>query len=350
MVKNAIILSWDRPTWKLHLWHYFGSLKNRIDLQNKLDSWDKMYILIADMQALTDRKNKESREAIKENIFELMKDYLLLWLTPEKINFVLQSNVPEISSIYQIFSSFTTMNYIENNIPAVREEARLKWNTDISVWFYTHPLHQAADILSISEEWKKIFVPVWKDQAWNLQYSKHISRKINNIAQKYCWNDIVSLPVELFWVEQNILWLDWKKMSKSLWNAIFIRDSKEDIKNKIMKKLKIWYNYNTKQPTNINLFNSYADLFFSKKEAEQIKKDYLEFNKLHIKTYKENLINNIWKFLEKIKINKEIGTLNDKDFKTLAKNILLTWTEKYKSVASDNYKKLVKLFFIDLEL
>jgi len=343
---SKIILTWDRPTWKLHIWHFFWSLKERLKLQNELKKWDEMYILIADMQALTDRKDKEQIKKIKENIYELMTDYLLIWLDYTKVNFVLQSQVPEISHIFYIFSCFTPRNYIDVHIPQVKQEAKLKWNKNISLWFYLHPIHQAADILSISEAWKTIYVPVWKDQSWNLNYAKYISKRINNISSQL-WNwKILSEVKEIFWVSENIKWLDWKKMSKSLWNVIYLRDSNKDIEYKIMKLMPIWYDYNQKKPLNIELFNQYTELFFDKEEAEFYKKEYLEFNKLHIKTFKKKLIENIINFLEEIKINKKILNMKEEDKRRFIDLLIKFWTEKYKNKAIKTLERLRKIFSI----
>jgi len=216
------ILTGDRPTGPLHIGHYFGSLQNRVLLQNQYET----YILIADVQALTDNFNNP--EKIRDNVCEVVKDYLASGIDPEKSTIVLQSKIPAIAELTVFFSNLVSLSRLSRN-PTVKEEIKQKthlFNDSVTYGFFGYPVSQAADILSFNAD----LVPVGEDQAPMIELTREIARKFNSI-----YGDLFNEPTALI-PEKNsrIKGLDGNsKMSKSLNNAIYLKDSEDEIKQKI---------------------------------------------------------------------------------------------------------------------
>ena len=226
MKKEKIILTGDRPTGKLHVGHYVGSLKRRVELQNS-GEFDKIFIMIADAQALTD--NADNPEKIRQNIIEVALDYLSCGLDPAKSDLFIQSQIPELCELSFYYMNLVTVSRLQRN-PTVKSEIQMRnFETSIPVGFFTYPISQAADITAF----KATTVPVGEDQLPMLEQTKEIVRKFNSV-----YGDTLIEPEILLPDNKACLRLpgtDGKaKMSKSLNNCIYLSDSEKDVKTKIM--------------------------------------------------------------------------------------------------------------------
>ncbi len=226
MSKN-IILTGDRPTGKLHLGHYVGSLRERVKIQES-NNYDEMYIMIADAQALTD--NADNPNKIRENIIEVALDYLSVGLNPDKVTIFIQSQVPELTELTFFYMNLVTVSRLERN-PTVKSEIKLRdFNTSIPVGFMTYPISQAADITAF----KANIVPVGEDQLPMIEQTREIVRSFNNTYKK----EVLVEPKAVLPDNEVCLRLpgtDGKaKMSKSLGNCIYLSDKTEDVKKKVM--------------------------------------------------------------------------------------------------------------------
>lgn len=226
MSKN-IILTGDRPTGKLHLGHYVGSLRERVKIQES-GNYDEMYIMIADAQALTD--NADNPDKIRENIIEVALDYLSVGLNPDKVTIFIQSQVPELTELTFFYMNLVTVSRLERN-PTVKSEIKLRdFNTSIPVGFMTYPISQAADITAF----KANIVPVGEDQLPMIEQTREIVRSFNNTYK----SDVLVEPKAVLPDNEVCLRLpgtDGKaKMSKSLGNCIYLSDKTEDVKKKVM--------------------------------------------------------------------------------------------------------------------
>lgn len=221
-----IILTGDRPTGKLHVGHYVGSLRRRVELQNS-GQYDSIYIMIADAQALTD--NAENPEKVRQNIIEVALDYLSCGLDPEKSTLFIQSQIPELCELSFYYMNLVTVSRLQRN-PTVKSEIQMRnFEASIPVGFFTYPISQAADITAF----KATTVPVGEDQLPMLEQTKEIVRKFNSV-----YGDTLVEPEILLPDNKACLRLpgtDGKaKMSKSLGNCIYLSDTEEDVKKKIM--------------------------------------------------------------------------------------------------------------------
>ena len=226
MAKN-IILTGDRPTGKLHLGHFVGSLRERVKIQES-GNYDEMYIMIADAQALTD--NHDNPEKIRESIIEVALDYLSVGLNPDKVTIFIQSQVPELTELTFFYMNLVTVSRLERN-PTVKSEIKLRdFNTSIPVGFMTYPISQAADITAF----KANIVPVGEDQLPMIEQTREIVRSFNNTYK----SDVLVEPKAVLPDNEVCLRLpgtDGKaKMSKSLGNCIYLSDKTEDVKKKVM--------------------------------------------------------------------------------------------------------------------
>jgi tryptophanyl-tRNA synthetase len=214
------ILTGDRPTSPLHLGHYVGSLKNRVRLQDEYDT----YILIADIQALTD--NFEHPEKLEANIFEVALDYLAVGLDPEKVKIVVQSMVPEISELTTYYMNLVTTATLERN-PTLKEEIKQKnFTKGLPVGFYTYPISQAADITIF----KAHLVPVGEDQLPMIEQAREIVRRFNRMYDR-----VLIEPRALVGEVARLPGTDGgSKMSKSIGNCIYLGDSPEIVRTRVM--------------------------------------------------------------------------------------------------------------------
>ena len=223
---GKIILTGDRPTGKLHLGHYVGSLKRRVELQNS-GEYDEIYIMIADAQALTD--NADNPDKVRNNIIEVALDYLSCGLDPAKSNIFIQSQVPELTELAFYYMNLVTVSRLQRN-PTVKSEIQMRnFEASIPVGFFTYPISQASDITAF----KATTVPVGEDQKPMIEQTVEIVRRFNSVYGEVLVEPEVLLP-------QNAACLrlpgtDGKaKMSKSLGNCIYLSDSAEDVRKKVM--------------------------------------------------------------------------------------------------------------------
>jgi tryptophanyl-tRNA synthetase len=225
-VMRKVILTGDRPTGKLHVGHYVGSLRRRVELQNS-GEFDDIFIMIADAQALTD--NAENPDKVRENVIEVALDYLAVGLDPLKSTLFVQSQIPELTELSFYYMNLVTVSRLQRN-PTVKSEIQMRnFETSIPVGFFTYPISQAADITAF----KATTVPVGEDQEPMIEQCREIVRKFNSVYGEAL-------------VEPNILLPDNKaclrlpgtdgtaKMSKSLGNCIYLSESPEMIKKKVM--------------------------------------------------------------------------------------------------------------------
>lgn len=223
---SKIILTGDRPTGRLHVGHYVGSLRRRVELQNS-GEFDKIFIMIADAQALTD--NAENPEKVRQNIIEVALDYLSCGLDPEKSTLLIQSQIPELTELTFYYMNLVTVSRLQRN-PTVKSEIQMRnFEASIPVGFFTYPISQAADITAF----KATTVPVGEDQLPMLEQTKEIVRKFNSV-----YGDTLVEPDILLPDNKACLRLpgtDGKaKMSKSLNNCIYLSDPEEEVRKKVM--------------------------------------------------------------------------------------------------------------------
>jgi tryptophanyl-tRNA synthetase len=223
---DKIILTGDRPTGRLHIGHYVGSLRRRIELQEKGD-YDKFYIMIADAQALTD--NYDNPGKIRDNVLEVTLDYLACGLDPEKITFFIQSQVSGLTELTFYYMNLVTLSRLERN-PTIKEELKLrKFENSIPTGFLTYPISQAADITGF----RGTIVPVGEDQLPMIEQTREIVRSFNNIYGETLVEPNVLLPENE--TCNRLPGTDGKaKMSKSLGNCIYLSDDEETISKKVM--------------------------------------------------------------------------------------------------------------------
>ena len=224
--KKKIILTGDRPTGRLHVGHYVGSLKRRVELQNS-GEFDDIFIMIADAQALTD--NADNPEKVRQNIIEVALDYLSCGLDPAKSTLFIQSQVPELTELSFYYMNLVTVSRLQRN-PTVKNEIKMRnFEANIPVGFFTYPISQAADITAF----KATTVPVGEDQLPMIEQTREIVRCFNRIYGEALVEPDVLLPDNKACLR--LPGIDGKaKMSKSLNNCIYLSDSEDEVKKKIM--------------------------------------------------------------------------------------------------------------------
>lgn len=223
---KQIILTGDRPTGRLHVGHYVGSLKERVRLQNT-GKFDEIYIMIADAQALTD--NADNPEKVRQNILQVALDYLACGLDPNKVNIFIQSMVPQLTELSFYYMNLVTVSRLQRN-PTVKSEIQMRnFETSIPVGFFTYPISQAADITAFGAT----TVPAGEDQMPMLEQCREIVHKFNAVYGETLTMPEIMLPQNAACLR--LPGIDGKaKMSKSLGNCIYLSDEPEDIKKKIM--------------------------------------------------------------------------------------------------------------------
>ena len=221
-----VILTGDRPTGKLHVGHYVGSLRRRVELQNT-GNYDDIYIMIADAQALTD--NADNPEKVRQNIVEVALDYLACGLDPKVSTLFIQSMVPELTELSFYYMNLVTVSRLQRN-PTVKAEIQMRnFEASIPVGFFTYPISQAADITAF----KATVVPVGEDQLPMLEQTKEIVHKFNAVYGETLVDPKIMLPDNQACMR--LPGIDGKaKMSKSLGNCIYLSDTEADVKKKVM--------------------------------------------------------------------------------------------------------------------
>ena len=226
MAKDKIILTGDRPTGRLHIGHYVGSPKRRVELQNEGDL-KKMFVFIADAQALTD--NIDNPEKVRQNVIEVALDYLAAGLDPEKITIFIQSQIPELCELSFYFMDLVSVSRLQRN-PTVKTEIGMRgFDSSIPVGFFTYPISQAADICAF----KATTVPAGEDQKPMIEQATEIARRFNHIYGETLVEPQILLPQNA--VCCRLPGTDGKaKMSKSLGNCIYLAENSKEVKQKVM--------------------------------------------------------------------------------------------------------------------
>ena len=271
---GKVILTGDRPTGKLHLGHYVGSLKRRVELQNS-GEFEKIFIMIADAQALTD--NADNPEKIRQNIIEVALDYLSAGLDPEKVTIFIQSQVPELCELAFYYMNLVTVSRLQRN-PTVKTEIQMRnFETSIPVGFFTYPISQAADITAFHAT----TVPVGEDQAPMIEQTKEIVHKFNSV-----YGETLTDPQMLLPDNKSCLRLpgtDGKaKMSKSLNNCIYLSDTEEEVRQKIMSMFTDPNHLRVQDPGNVegNPVFIYLDAFCREEQFERYLPEYKNLQEL----------------------------------------------------------------------
>lgn len=265
---GKIILTGDRPTGRLHVGHYVGSLKRRVELQNS-GEYDKTFIMIADAQALTD--NIENPDKIRDNIIEVALDYLSCGLDPAKSTLFIQSQISELCELTFYYMDLVTVSRLQRN-PTVKSEIKMRnFEASIPVGFFTYPISQAADITAF----KATTVPVGEDQLPMIEQTREIVRKFNSV-----YSEVLVEPDALIPDNNACLRLPGidgrAKMSKSLGNCIYLADSADDVKKKVMSMYTDETHIQITDPGHIegNAVFTYLDAFCKPEHFERYCKDY----------------------------------------------------------------------------
>ena len=271
---SKIILTGDRPTGKLHVGHYVGSLKGRVQLQNS-GKYDEVFIMIADAQALTD--NADNPEKVRQNIIEVALDYLSCGLDPVKSTLLIQSQIPELCELSFYYMNLVTVSRLQRN-PTVKSEIQMRnFEASIPVGFFTYPISQAADITAF----KATTVPVGEDQLPMLEQTKEIVRKFNSIYGETLVEPEVLLPSNQACLR--LPCIDGKaKMSKSLNNCIYLSDSADDVKKKIMNMFTDPNHLKVSDPGKVdgNPVFIYLDAFCQEHHFEEFLPEYANLDEL----------------------------------------------------------------------
>ncbi|MDO5291532.1 MAG: tryptophan--tRNA ligase [bacterium] len=271
---EKIILTGDRPTGKLHIGHYVGSLKRRVELQNS-GNYDEIFIMIADAQALTD--NADNPEKVRQNIIEVALDYLSCGLDPKKSTLFIQSQVPELCELTTFYMNLVTVSRLQRN-PTVKSEIKMRnFEASIPVGFFNYPISQASDITAF----KATTVPVGEDQLPMLEQTKEIVRKFNST-----YGDTLIEPDILLPDNEACLRLpgtDGKaKMSKSLNNCIYLSDTEEEVRQKVMGMYTDPDHIKVSDPGKVegNTVFTYLDAFCKEEHFERYLSEYKNLDEL----------------------------------------------------------------------
>lgn len=350
---KKIILTGDRPTGKLHIGHYVGSLKRRVELQNS-GEFDEIFIMIADAQALTD--NADNPEKVRQNIIEVALDYLSCGLDSAKSTLFIQSQIPELTELSFYYMNLVTVARLQRN-PTVKSEIAMRnFEASIPVGFFTYPISQAADITAF----KATTVPVGEDQEPMIEQTREIVRKFNSV-----YGDALVEPEILLPDNQACLRLpgtDGKaKMSKSLGNCIYLSDTEADVKKKVMSMYTDPNHIQVSDPGQIegNTVFTYLDAFCKADAFEKYLPDYKNLDELK-DHYKRGGLGDVKvkKFLNSV-LQEELAPIRARRKEYEANipyvyQILKEGSEKAERVAADTLagvKRAMKInYFDDMEL
>lgn len=310
MSKDKIILTGDRPTGRLHIGHYVGSLRRRVELQNEGD-YKKMFIFIADAQALTD--NTDNPEKVRQNVIEVALDYLSVGLDPAKATMFIQSQIQELTELSFYYMNMVTVARLQRN-PTVKSEIKMRgfgadgeaeqvFGSGLPVGFFTYPISQAADITAF----KANIVPAGEDQKPMIEQTVEIVRKFNSIYGETLVEPEILLPVNSACLR--LPGTDGKaKMSKSLGNCIYLSETADQMHKKIMSMYTDPLHVNVADPGHIegNTVFTYLDAFCKDEHFGRYWPDYANLDELKAHYQKGGLGDvKCKKFLEKI-INEEL--------------------------------------------
>lgn len=337
-MSKKVILTGDRPTGKLHIGHYVGSLKNRVELQNSGEF--ETFIMIADAQALTD--NAKNPEKVRENVLEVALDYLAAGIDPSKTTIFIQSQIPQLPELAMFYANLVSISRLERN-PTVKTEIKQKnFGEGVPSGFVFYPISQAADITAF----KATHVPAGEDQLPMIELTREISRSFN---QTYGVDLLVEPEIILSkeGIERRLPGINGMKakMSKSLNNGIYLADSFEEMRAKVMKMYTDPDHIRVEDPGKIegNVVFAYLDVFAEDKEKVAEMKAHYQKGGLGDVTVKKYLVEEMDKVLKPIRERRE----------ELAKNpeaiyeILRKGSEKAEKVAAQTLKELKQAMKID---
>lgn len=317
---KQVILTGDRPTGRLHVGHYVGSLKERVRLQNSGD-FDEIYIMIADAQALTD--NAEHPEKVRSNIMQVALDYLACGLDPEKSTIFIQSMVPELTELTFYYMNLVTVARVQRN-PTVKAEIKFRnFEASIPVGFFCYPISQAADITAF----RATVVPAGEDQMPMIEQCKEIVHKFNSVYGETLTDPKIVLPDNSACLR--LPGIDGKaKMSKSLGNCIYLSEEPEDIKKKVMSMYTDPNHIRVEDPGQIegNTVFTYLDAFSRPEHFERYLPDYAN--------------------LDELKAHYQRGGLGDVKVKKFLNNVLQEELEPIRSRRAEFAKDIPEIYNI----
>ncbi len=328
------ILTGDRPTGKMHIGHYFGSLRKRVELQNSGEY--EPYILVADVQALTDNYNNPQK--VRDSVREIVKDYLACGIDPEKSTIYIQSMIPETAELTVFYSNLVTIARLQRN-PTVKTEIAQKkelFGESVTYGFLGYPVSQAADITTFEGE----VVPVGEDQIPVVEQCREIVRKFNSI-----YGEVLVEPEVVLSEGKRIKGLDGnEKMGKSLGNAIYLADSEEEISKKVMsavtdpKRIK----KDDKGDPEVCMVAYYHKLFTNKEDLEKVCSECKAGQRGCVGCKKE-LAKNISDTLKPIREKREYYDKHPE----LVDKVLIEGTAKAKKTAEETMRKVKKAMKLD---
>ena len=328
------ILTGDRPTGRLHIGHYFGSLQTRVDMQNS-GKYDQ-YILIADVQALTDNFNNP--EKVRKNVREVMLDYLSVGIDPEKTTIYIQSMIPEVAELTVFYSNLVTIARLERN-PTVKTEIAQKkeiFGGSVTYGFLGYPVSQAADITAFEGE----LIPVGEDQLPLIEQCREIVRKFNSI-----YGEVLKEPEAVLSSAKRIKGLDGnEKMGKSLGNAIYLSDTPEEITKKVMGAVTDpnRIRKDDKGNPDVCMVAYYHNLFTNKADCKKVCEE-CKAGARGCVACKKELAKNIIDFLEPVKEKRKYY----EDRPELVDKLLIEGTKKARETAKETMKKVKKAMRLD---
>ncbi len=271
---GKVILTGDRPTGKLHLGHYVGSLRRRVQLQNE-GNYDRMFVFMADVQALTD--NADNPEKIRQNIIEVALDYLSAGLDPEKCILFIQSQIPELAELTTYLMNLVSVSRVQRN-PTVKTEIKMRnFEANIPLGFFCYPVSQAADITLF----KATTVPAGEDQEPMLEITRELVRRFNQIYSNVLVEPEILLPENA--ISRRLPGTDGKeKMSKSLGNCIYLSDSAEDTWQKVRSMYTDPGHLNVSDPGKVegNAVFTYLDAFSTDNDFAEFWPEYKNLDEL----------------------------------------------------------------------
>ena len=333
-MEKKIILTGDRPTGKLHIGHYFGSLKKRVELQENEEY--EPYILIADVQALTDNFNNP--EKVRKNVREVAMDYLSVGIDPEKTTIYIQSMIPEVAELTVFYSNFVTISRLERN-PTVKTEIAQKrevFGESVTYGFLGYPVSQAADITAFEGR----LVPVGEDQLPLIEQCREIVRKFNAV-----YGDVLVEPEAVLSSGKRIKGLDGnEKMGKSLGNAIYLSDSEEEINKKVMSAVTDPNRIRKDDLGNpdVCMVAYYHKLFSSEEECKKVCEE-CRAGKRGCVACKKELAKNISDELKPIREKRAYY----EEHPEIVDKILKEGTEKARTKAKQTMKKIKKAMMLE---
>ena len=351
---GKVILTGDRPTGKLHLGHYVGSLRRRVQLQNAGD-YDRMFVFMADVQALTD--NADNPEKIRQNIIEVALDYLAAGLDPEKCVLFIQSQIPELAELTTYLMNLVSVSRVQRN-PTVKTEVKMRGfeGESIPLGFFCYPVSQAADITLF----KATTVPAGEDQEPMLEVTRELVRRFNQVYAEVLVEPNILLPENL--TARRLPGTDGKeKMSKSLGNCIYLSDSADDVWQKVRSMYTDPEHVNLNDPGHVegNAVFTYLDAFSCDADFAEFWPEYQNLDELK-DHYRRGGLGDMKckKFLNQV-LNKFLEPMRarraefEKDIPEIY-NILKKGTEQAREVGAqtmDEVRKAMRIdYFNDAEL